>query len=168
MTLPQFTQLLNAHRAQLTPPHHPLKFSLTKRKVVKKRVDKTVMSESGVPRLVTVEPVVTREVADTNGITKLYQEMFYYFLGTKLKRISSEGSWRPGVGFIPSSNKGIADLMGGYNGKVYYIEVKQAKERLLPSQIKFKEWVESFGGEYHVIHSFDEMLNLINKIKTII
>ena len=54
--------------------------------------------------------------------------------------------------------------MGGYNGKVYYLEMKQKAEKLLPSQIAFKAWVESFGGEYHIVKGFEDMYSLIKTI----
>ena len=164
MTIKEFTKLWNEYRASLDPPRYAVKFSIEKTRIVKKRVDTYKANENGVPVLQSREPAVSKRVVDTGGLTKLYQAMFKYFLGTDLKRISSEGSYRPGVGFIPSSNKGIADLMGGYNGKVYYIEMKQKKEKMLPTQVKFKEWVNSFGGEYHIVTGFDDMYSLIKTI----
>lgn len=164
MTIKQFTKLWNEYRASLDPPRYAVKFSIEKTRIIKKRVDKYVCDEHCRPILLNTEPTVSKRVVDTGGLTKLYQAMFKYFLGTDLKRISSEGSYRPGVGFIPSSNKGIADLMGGYNGKVYYIEMKQKKEKMLPTQVKFKEWVNSFGGEYHIVTGFDDMFILIQKL----
>lgn len=136
-----------------------------KSKITKKRKQTWGVDSNGVPVLISEVKAVSKQVVDTNGLTKLYQAMWAHFLGVELKRISSEGNYRHGIGFIKSSNKGIADLMGGYNGKVYYIEIKQSKEKLLPSQIAFKAWVESFNGEYHIVTGFDDMLNLINKIK---
>lgn len=165
MTQSQFEQLNNQRRAEMSPPRHAVTFPLTKRKVVKKRTERHYLKPNGVPAIEVLTPTETREVADTGSITKLYQAMWSMWLGTDLKRISSEGSWRPGIGFIPSANRGIADLMGGHNGKVYYIEVKQKSERLLPTQIKFKAWVESFGGEYYIIHNFNEMYELICNIQ---
>ena len=136
-----------------------------KSKITKKREQTWGVDANGVPVLISEVKAVSKQVVDTNGLTKLYQAMWAHFLGVELKRISSEGNYRHGIGFIKSANKGIADLMGGYNGKVYYIEMKQKKERLLQSQIDFRAWVESFGGEYHIVKGFDDMLNLINKIK---
>jgi len=114
-----------------------------------------------IPTEVSRTPAVSKVVEDTNGKTYLFKCMWKLMLGTEMKRISSEGNYRHGIGFIKSPNKGIADLMGGYKGITYYIEVKQDNERLLPSQIKFKQWVESFGGQYHVCRDFDSMLALI-------
>lgn len=164
ITLKEFTHLYNLRRSQMTPPRHKVTFSLMKSKVVKKRKDSYVADENGVPKLVGREDGVSKQVVDTNGLTKLYQAMWSHFLGVELKRISSEGNYRHGIGFIKSSNKGLADLMGGYNGKVYYIEIKQKTEKLLPSQIAFKAWVESFNGEYHIVTGFDDMYSLIKKL----
>lgn len=163
MTISDFQTLWNEHRK--AQGKHPVTFSIEKSKVVKKRIDTYDTRENGTPYLVSSIPAVSKRVTDTNGITKLYQAVWKYFLHTDLKRISSEGSYRPGIGFIPNTNRGIADLMGGYESKVYYIEVKQRKEKLLPTQIKFKAWVEDFGGEYHIIHDFQEMYELILNIQ---
>jgi hypothetical protein len=148
----------------MTPPHHAVKFTLTKRKVIKKRITKTVVSESGIPRLEVVSPVVTKEAVDTNGITKLYQAMWEYYLRTKLKRISSEGSWRPGIGFIKNQNKGFADLHGLHNGIGFYIEVKRPTENHLKSQQKFSQWVESGGAYYLTALCFDDMYDIVQII----
>lgn len=164
MTLEQFTQLWNAKRALMTPPRHAERFSIEKSKITKKREQKWGVDGNGVPILISEVKAVSKQVVDTNGLTKLYQAMWAYFLGVELKRISSEGNYRHGIGFIKSSNKGIADLMGGYNGKVYYLEMKQKAEKLLPSQIAFKAWVESFGGEYHIVKGFEDMYSLIKTI----
>jgi len=133
-----------------------------KSKITKKREQKWGVDSNGVPVLISEVKAVSKQVVDTNSITKLYQAMWAHFLGVELKRISSEGNYRHGIGFIKSSNKGIADLMGGYNGKVYYIEMKQKK--LLQSQIDFRAWVESFGGEYHIVKGFEDMYLLIKTI----
>ena len=165
ITLKEFQTLYNLQRSKMNPPRHKVTFSLMKSKITKKREQTWGVDGNGVPVLISEVKAESKQVVDTNGLTKLYQAMWWFFLGVELKRISSEGNYRHGIGFIKSANKGIADLMGGYNGKVYYLEMKQKAEKLLPSQIAFKAWVESFGGEYHIVKGFEDMLNLINKIK---
>ncbi len=163
MTLQQFTTAWNDDRKR--QGKHAERFSLTKRKVTKKQTIQYALNDNGIPVEVSRTPAISKVVEDTNGKTYLFKCMWSLFLGSEMKRISSEGNYRHGIGFIKSPNKGIADLMGGYKGITYYVEVKTAKEKLLPSQIKFKEWVESFGGQYHVIHSFNEMYELICNIQ---
>ena len=159
MTLEQFTKIWNDDRKR--QGKHAEKFSLTKRKVTKKQMISYAMNANGIPVEVSRTPAVSKVVEDTNGKTYLFKCMWSLMLGSEMKRISSEGNYRHGIGFIKSPNKGIADLMGGYKGITYYVEVKTAKEKLLPSQIKFKQWVESFGGQYHVCRTFEDMLALI-------
>ena len=164
MDLKTFTHLYNLQRSKMNPPRHKVTFSLMKSKITKKREQTWGVDGNGVPVLISEVKAESKQVVDTNGLTKLYQAMWAHFLGVELKRISSEGNYRHGIGFIKSANKGIADLMGGYNGKVYYLEMKQKAEKLLPSQIAFKAWVESFGGEYHIVKGFDDMYFLIQKL----
>ena len=163
MTLQQFQTLWNEDRKR--QGLYAEKFSLTKRKILKKQITHYKMNDNGIPVECGKTPAVSKVVEDTNGKTYLFKCMWKLMLGTEMKRISSEGNYRHGIGFIKSPNKGIADLMGGYKGITYYVEVKQDKERLLPSQIKFKAWVESFGGQYHVCRTFEEMYELIMSIR---
>jgi len=163
MTLEQFQTLWNEDRKR--QGKHAEKFSLTKRKVTKKQQIQYAMTENMIPTEVSRTPAVSKVVEDTNGKTYLFKCMWQLMLGTEMKRISSEGNYRHGIGFIKSPNKGIADLMGGYKGITYYVEVKQPFEKLLPSQIKFKAWVESFGGQYHVCKTYEEMYELIMSIR---
>ena len=164
MTLEQFTTAWNHDRKR--QGKHAEKFSVTKRKVTKKQITHYKMNDNGIPVECGKTPAISKVVEDTNGKTYLFKCMWSLFLGSEMKRISSEGNYRHGIGFIKSPNKGIADLMGGYKGITYYIEVKQNKEKLLPSQIKFKAWVESFGGQYHIARTYDEMYALIQSIST--
>ena len=164
MTLQQFTTAWNDDRKR--QGKHAEKFSVTKRKVTKKQTIQYALNDNGIPVEVSRTSAISKVVEDTNGKTYLFKCMWSLFLGSEMKRISSEGNYRHGIGFIKSPNKGIADLMGGYKGITYYVEVKTAKEKLLPSQIKFKAWVESFGGQYHVCRTYDEMYALIESIST--
>ena len=164
MTLQQFTQAYNLKRSQMNPPRHAVTFPLMKSKITKKREQTWGVDGNGVPVLISEVKAVSKQVVDTNSITKLYQAMFEYFLGVELKRISSEGKYRHGIGYIKNTNKGFADLHGMYQGKAIYIEVKQSKEKMLPSQIEFKQWVESGGGIYRTIRCYEEMFSFINEL----
>jgi len=148
----------------MNPPRHKVTFSLMKSKITKKREQTWGVDDNGVPILISEVKAESKQVVDTNGLTKLYQAMFYFFLETELKRISSEGNYRHGIGFIKSTNKGFADLHGLYKGRAIYIEVKSKVEKHLPSQIKFAEWVKKGGGIYVTIRNFDMMYDLIQKI----
>lgn len=165
MTRTEFIHLYNARRqSQMEQGYYPIKFPEFKSKTVKKRITQDMLLPSGVPDRVVLSPKVSKQVVDTNSNTRLYQAVWEYFLGTKCKRVESEGRYREGVGYIPSANKGHSDLTGMYNGKVYYIEVKQPKEKHLQSQVDFCRWVNAGGGQYHTVRSFEDMYELVQSI----
>ena len=165
ITLQQFTTLYNARRKEtMKLGYYPKKFSIKKRKIVKPQQIEYEM-RNGIPFEVGRVPAVSKEVFDTNGFTVLCQAVWKYYLGTDLKRISSEGRYRSDIGkFIPNYNKGIADLMGAYNGKVYFIEIKQPKEKHLDSQKKFQDWTKQGGVDYFTVRSFEDVYYLVQTI----
>jgi hypothetical protein len=126
-------------------------------KVIKKRQDIYKADENGVPTLVERIPGIAKKAFNTNNFNALCQAVWEYYTGNVLKRISSEGKYRVGVGFIPSTNKGFADLHGMYKGRAVYIETKQRNEKHLKSQQDFMQWVRDGGGIYHTVRSFEDM-----------
>lgn len=135
------------------PPHTVVKkkYSVTKRKAIQKRITQVEVDERGVPYQTTTQPLVTKEVYDTNGITRLILDYLRYVYGsTSVRRISSEGKYRPGVGFIPSSNKGLSDIEGIIYGKFLSLEIKVGKDSIRPSQLKRKAEIEKDGGIYYL------------------
>ena len=166
MTLKEFETLYNLRRKEQMPlGYFPKKFKLEKSKITKRGVIVFEADERGIPYIVSKTPAVSKKVFDMNAFNKLCQEVWKYYLGTDLKRISSEGKWRPngkGGGFyIKSENKGFADLHGNCNGKAIYIETKQKYEKHLPSQIEFAKWVRDGGGIYMTVKSFDDIYDVV-------
>lgn len=166
MTLKDFNILWNEYRAQLSPPHHPVILSLQKRKTVKEAVTRDELSPNGIPRRIIVEPKVTRVEFDTNAFNDICSYLWEYYLGSKMKRISSEGKWRPGIGFIKSENRGFADMLGGADSISFYLETKRRSETHLKSQLKFAEWVRSFNGYYISARSFEDAFTIVQIIKS--
>ena len=153
-TLKQFIDFVHLEDCKNTtaPPHTVVKkkYSVTKRKTIQKRVNE-VAYENGIPYEIISQPLVTKKVHDTNGITKLILDYLRYVYGsTSVRRISSEGKYRPGVGFIPSSNKGLSDIEGICKGKFLSLEVKVGKDSIRPSQLKRKAEIEKDGGIYYL------------------
>ena len=167
ITQDDFEVLWNIRRKELHPVgFYKVSFPLITSKVLKKSQKIYKADENGVPTLVQTIPGVSKKAFNTNNFNKLCQAVWEYYTGTKLKRISSEGRYRPGIGFIKSTNKGFADLHGIYKGRSVYIETKQSKEAHLKSQKDFAEWVRQGGGLYHTVRSFEDMFLLVQEIIT--
>ena len=127
------------------------KYSVTKRKALLSRVSEVRMNENGIPYEVVKRPLLTTEVHDTNGILKLIVDYVRLVYGSKsFRRISSEGKYRVGIGYIPSSNKGMSDAEGQVYGKFLSLELKIGKDRQQESQKKRQIEVESDGGIYYL------------------
>ena len=154
-----------------TMPAHTItkkKYSLTKRKAIQKRITELQTDERGVPFEVVKQPLVSKSVTDTNGITKLIVDYLRYVYGSKsIRRISSEGKYRVGIGYIRSENKGLSDIEGIVNGKFLSLELKIGKDTIRESQLKRKGEIENDGGIYYLCKWIDfetfqtEMQNLI-------
>ena len=73
---------------------------------------------------------------------------------------------RGAVVFITSQLKNAFDLLVGYNGKLYIVEVKDGNKppsarKLTSGELQCKERFESVGVTYHVINSVEEAIELI-------
>jgi len=60
--------------------------------------------------------------------------------------------------------KGVPDLLVGWRGKNWLMEVKDwkqppSKRRLTPDE---KKWHQSWNGQVHVVETFDEALKIIS------
>jgi len=136
------------------PPHTitKKKYSLTKRKAIQKRITELQTDERGVPFEVVKQPLVSKSVTDTNGIMRLIVDYIHYVYpkSKSFRRISSEGKYRVGIGYIPSSNKGLSDGEGMVNGKFLSLELKIGKDQIRESQLKRKREIENDGGIYYL------------------
>jgi hypothetical protein len=165
ITQAEFEVLWNIRRKELHPVgFYKVSFPLMTTKVIKKRQDIYKADENGVPTLVERIPGVSKKAFNTNNFNALCQAVWEYYTGNVLKRISSEGKYRVGVGFIPSTNKGFADLHGMYKGRAVYIETKQRNEKHLKSQKEFMQWVREGGGIYHTVRSFEDIYLLVKDL----
>jgi len=67
---------------------------------------------------------------------------------------------------ITSQLKNSFDILAGFRGKLYAVEIKDgelpaSKRKLTPGELKCKEGLESVGVTYHVINSVEEALEMI-------
>ena len=170
-TLKQFIEYVHmVDCLNSTAPPHTItkkKYSLTKRKVTQKRITELQTDERCVPFEVVKQPLITKSVTDTNGITKLIVDYLRYIYNSKsIRRISSEGKYRVGIGYIRSENKGMSDIEGIVNGKFLSLELKVGKDQIRESQLKRKREIESDGGIYYLCKwiDFETFQNEIQKL----
>lgn len=60
--------------------------------------------------------------------------------------------------------KGVPDLLVGWRGKNWLMEIKDwkqppSKRRLTPDE---KKWHQSWNGQVHVVETFDEAMKIIS------
>ena len=60
-----------------------------------------------------------------------------------------------------NSRRGSADIHAIINGRAVMIEVKVGKDRMSDKQKEYAESVQKAGGEYLIIHSFDDFYNYL-------
>jgi hypothetical protein len=134
------------------------RFKLTKKKVTKKRKTEVVPGKFEIPTLITTDPKLTKDAFDTNKFTDL---IIAYLKSVhscnSARRISSEGRYRPGVGFLKGTHTGMEDIQVLIKGKLFAIEVKSPTDRMSDEQKKRKAAVESDGGHYIIATSFEQV-----------
>jgi hypothetical protein len=157
-------------RTQMQPRFHdtlPIeRFNLTKKKVVKKRKAELTTNHLDLPVNNILQPKETKDAFNTNKFTDL---IIAYLKSVhncnSARRISSEGRYRKGIGYIAGLNKGMEDIQCILNGRLFAIEVKSPSDRIGEAQLKRKAALESDGGNYIVATSFEqvqsEILNLL-------
>ena len=71
---------------------------------------------------------------------------------------------------VTSQLKNAFDVLVGYRGKLFIIEIKDgnkppSQRKLTEGELKCKEGFESVGIPYHVVNSIDEAIELITSTK---
>ena len=170
-TIPEFENYYHEwKRTQMQPRFHdtlPIeRFNLNKKKVVKKRKAELTTNHLDLPVNNILQPKETKDAFNTNKFTDL---IIAYLKSVhncnSARRISSEGRYRKGIGYIAGLNKGMEDIQCILNGRLFAIEVKSPSDRIGEAQLKRKAALESDGGNYIVATSFEqvqtELLNLL-------
>jgi hypothetical protein len=134
------------------------RFNLTKKKVVKKRKAELTTNHLDLPVNNILQPKETKDAFNTNKFTDL---IIAYLKAVhscnSARRISSEGRYRKGIGYIAGLNKGMEDIQCILKGRMFAIEVKSLTDRISEAQLKRKAAVESDGGCYIVATSFEQL-----------
>lgn len=76
-------------------------------------------------------------------------------------KINNGGVHKPSGGFIPAQTRGLPDVVMHRNGKVEYIEMKTPTGRMSEYQIAFGKRCLDEGIPYWVIHSLDELREVV-------
>lgn len=149
-------------RTQMQPRFHdtlPIeRFNLNKKKVVKKRKAELTTNHLDLPVNNILQPKETKDAFNTNKFTDL---IIAYLKSVhncnSARRISSEGRYRPSVGFLKGTHTGMEDIQALIKGKLFAIEVKSPHDRMSDEQKKRKTAVESDGGHYIIATSFEQV-----------
>ncbi len=171
-TIPEFelyyhNQYKRSNMAQAFWQTLPIeRFNLNKKKVVKKRKSELTTNHLDLPVNNVIQPKETKDAFNTNKFTDL---IIAYLKAVhscnSARRISSEGRYRKGIGYIAGLNKGMEDIQCILKGKLFAIEVKSQTDRMGEAQLKRKAAIEADGGNYIVATSFEqlqtEILNLL-------
>ena len=171
-TIPDFELYYHQwKRTQMQPRFHdtlPIeRFNLTKKKVVKKRKTELTTNHLDLPINNILQHKETKDAFNTNKFTDL---IIAYLKSVhncnSARRISSEGRYRKGIGYIAGLNKGMEDIQCILKGRLFAIEVKSPSDRIGPDQLKRKAALESDGGHYIIATSFEQVqTDLLNLLK---
>ena len=171
-TIPEFELYYHEwKRTQMQPRFHdtlPIeRFNLNKKKVVKKRKTELTTNHLDLPINNILQHKETKDAFNTNKFTDL---IIAYLKSVhncnSARRISSEGRYRKGIGYIAGLNKGMEDIQCILNGRLFAIEVKSPSDRIGPDQLKRKAALESDGGHYIIATSFEQVqTDLLNLLK---
>jgi hypothetical protein len=148
--------------------YQPKPYVLTKRKIRKKAVKEVRKTEVGVPYEVVLSKAESVVVPDTNRITDLIVHYLQYYKQWSARRVSSEGRFRQGIGFIKGLNTGMEDIqctMPG--GRLLAIELKVSKsDKQRPEQAKRMQEVQRMGGTYILLRwtTFEEFQHIIQSL----
>ena len=131
------------------------RFNLNKKKVVKKRKAELTTNHLDLPVNNILQHKETKDAFNTNKFTDLIIAYLKSVHGcNSARRISSEGRYRPGVGFLKGTHTGMEDIQALIKGKLFALEVKSPSDRMSDEQKKRKAAVESDGGHYIIATSF--------------
>ena len=134
------------------------RFNLNKKKVVKKRKTELTTNHLDLPINNVIQHKETKDAFNTNKFTDL---IIAYLKSVhncnSARRISSEGRYRKGIGYIAGLNKGMEDIQCILKGRLFAIEVKSPTDRIGEAQLKRKAAIEDDGGYYIIATSFEQL-----------
>jgi hypothetical protein len=143
------------------------RFNLNKKKVVKKRKAELTTNHLDLPVNNILQAKETKDAFNTNKFTDL---IIAYLKAVhscnSARRISSEGRYRKGIGYIAGLNKGMEDIQCILRGRLFAIEVKSENDRQSDVQKKRMNEIRADNGVYIIATSFEqfqsELLGYLN------
>ena len=94
--------------------------------------------------------------------SNIIEDLIQYYIkwtGGFCENVKNQGTYRPGIGYTYGrGTKGTADLHAMIGGKTVKIEVKYGKDKQSEAQKEYQARIERAGGEYWIVHTFDEFL----------
>lgn len=162
-SIPEFEQYYHEwKRTQMQPRFHdtlPIeRFKLIKKKVIKQAQKEYGLGKFELPFTFIAQHKETRDAIDTNRFTDLviaYLKSVHNC--STARRISSEGRYREGIGWLKGLNKGMEDIQCVLKGRLFAIEVKMGNDKPSDVQLKRKAAVESDGGVYIFASGFEQV-----------
>ncbi len=172
-TIPEFelyyhNQYKRSNMAQAFWQTLPIeRFNLNKKKVVKKRKAELTTNHLDLPVNNILQAKETKDAFNTNKFTDL---IIAYLKAVhscnSARRISSEGRYRKGIGYIAGLNKGMEDIQCILRGRLFAIEVKSENDRQSDVQKKRMNEIRADNGVYIIATSFEqfqsELLGYLN------
>lgn len=81
-------------------------------------------------------------------------------------KASSTGIWDAKRNlFRTNASRGVSDIVGVYNGKIFCMEVKSAIGKIRPDQEEFIKNIVKCGGRAQVVRSLSQAIELIEFMK---
>lgn len=76
-------------------------------------------------------------------------------------KVNTVGIKKPNGRYIPATTTGICDILGCWSGRFVGVEVKRPRGQLSPTQTLFAMRVEDAGGVAVVVHSVDDVEDML-------
>lgn len=67
-------------------------------------------------------------------------------------------------GYIKNNKPGCPDITVLFQGRYIAVEVKGLKGKQKPEQKEAEQQIKKCGGEYHIVRSVDEVINILKKL----
>lgn len=102
---------------------------------------------------VTLEKYIQRAIID---YLSLRRDIYFFRAGSGAIRTEKGG-------YFKSGKRGCPDILVLFNSRYIAIEVKSDVGKQSPEQKEAEKQIIKCGGEYHLVRSIDEVMNILKK-----